>query len=177
MGNVICLSNQISDPQNLLLSMSNGLTDVFINVLLLSGSQLAKDENEKRLIVWLAERDQSAVGMGTVGFSVLEMPWNITTFEKDQAFMLKAIEHARNGIGWKQLDYVPSEDLLFPALNQFYFLIAQLKRSDIKPDSLEEWLAEAAENDPVRCGFPRCSRHDTLLTTFGCQICNNEVLR
>ena len=105
------------------------------------------------------------------------MPWNITTFEKDQAFMLKAIEHARNGIGWKQLDYVPSEDLLFPALNQFYFLIAQLKRSDIKPDSLEEWLAEAAENDPVRCGFPRCSRHDALLTTFGCQICNNEVLR
>lgn len=177
MGNVICLSNQISDPQKLLLSMSNGLTDVFISVLLLSGSQLAKDEDEKRLIVWLAERDQSAVGMGTVGFSVLEMPWNIKTFEKDQAFMLKVIEHARNGIGWKQLDYVPSENLLFPALNQFYFLIAQLKRSDIKPDSLEEWLAEATENDPVRCGFPRCSRHDTLLTTFGCQICNNEILK
>lgn len=53
MGNVICLSDQISDPKNFLLSMSNGLTDVFISVLLLSGSQLAKDENEKRLIVWL----------------------------------------------------------------------------------------------------------------------------
>ena len=51
MGNVICLSDQISDPKNFLLSMSNGLTDVFISVLLLSGSQLAKDENEKRLKV------------------------------------------------------------------------------------------------------------------------------
>lgn len=177
MGNVICLSNQINDPKGFLLSMSNGLTDVFISTLLLSGSQLAKDVNEKRLIVWLAERDQSAVGMGTVGFSVLEMPWNIKTFEKDQAFMLKAIEHAKNGIEWKQLDYVPSEDLLFPALNQFYSFIAQLKRSDIKSDSLEEWLAEALENDPVRCGFPCCSRHHTLLTVFGCQICNNEVLK
>ena len=172
MGNVICLNHRISHPKNL--SMSNGLTDVFISVLLLSGSQLAKDEDEKRLIVWLAERDQSAVGMGTVGFSILEMPWNIKTFEKDQAFMRKTIEHAKNGIGWKQLDYVPSEDLLLPALDQFYSLIVQLKQSDINSHHLEEWLAEATENDPVRCGFPRCVKHNTLLTIFGCQICNNK---
>ena len=69
-----------------LLQMSNGLTDVFVNVLVLSGSALAKTVSEKRLIVWLAESDPS---------------------------------------------------------------------------------------DPVMSGFPRCSRHQTLLSIFGCHICNN----
>lgn len=72
------------------------------------------------------------------------------------------------------LDYQPSEELLLPSLEKFLFLIAQLKQAAIQPDCLEAWLAEAAENDPVRCGFPRCPRHHTLLTVFGCQICNHE---
>ena len=38
-----------------LLQMSNGLTDVFLNVLILSGSALAKTVSEKRLIVWLQQ--------------------------------------------------------------------------------------------------------------------------
>lgn len=68
--------------------------------------------------------------------------------------------------GWELLDYQPSEELLLPSLEKFLFLIAQLKQSDIRTDCLEAWLAEAAENDPVRCGFPRCPRHHTLLTVF-----------
>lgn len=36
--------------------MSNGLTDVLIDYLLISGSKLAEKENEKRIIVFLAEK-------------------------------------------------------------------------------------------------------------------------
>ena len=70
-----------------LLQMSNGLTDVFLNVLILSGSALAKTVSEKRLIVWLAEKDQSRVGAGTVDFDLWEMPWDLNTFEEDRAFL------------------------------------------------------------------------------------------
>jgi len=42
--------------------MSNGLTSVFISTLELSGTHLAKADNEKRMIVWLLERDQGAIG-------------------------------------------------------------------------------------------------------------------
>lgn len=172
MANTIYLERPtgLADP---VLGMSNGLTDVFLNVLILSGSQLAKDEHEKRLIVWLAEQDQSAVGGGAVGFSVLDMPWNPETFHKDQIFMLKTIEAAKAKRGWGKLDYTPAEELLLPKLDQFAALISQVKQSELQPDSLEEWLAQAAENDPVRCGFPRCQKHHTLLSVFGCQICNN----
>ncbi|MDE6728657.1 MAG: hypothetical protein K2J80_12080, partial [Oscillospiraceae bacterium] len=58
------------------LKMSNGLTAVFIDVITLAGSRIAQTVDEKRLIVWLAEKDQSVVGIGTVGFDIREMPWN-----------------------------------------------------------------------------------------------------
>lgn len=124
-------------------------------------------------IVWLAEKDQSAVGMGTVGFSVLDMPWDRNTLEQDRSFLRRTVEQAKMRRGWELLDYQPSEELLLPSLEKFLFLIAQLKQADIQPDCLDAWLAEAAENDPVRCGFPRCPKHHTLLTVFGCQICNH----
>ena len=170
MGNVIYLEGQ---PEHTALSMGNGLTDTLISALLLSGSQLAKTDHEKRLIVWLAEKDQSAVGMGTVGFSVLDMPWDRNTLEQNRSFLRRTVEQAKMRRGWELLDYQPSEELLLPSLEKFLFLIAQLKQADIQPDCLEAWLAEAAENDPVRCGFPRCPKHHTLLTVFGCQICTH----
>ena len=117
--------------------MSNGLTDTLISALLLSGSQLAKTDQEKRLIVWLAEKDQSAVGMGTVVFSVLDMPWDRSTLEQDRSFLRRTVEQAKMRRGWELLDYQPSEELLLPSLEKFLFLIAQLKQSDIRPDCLE----------------------------------------
>jgi len=50
--------------------MSNGATNVFLDVLALSGSDLAVTTREKEFIVWLNQRDQSVVGIGTVGFSI-----------------------------------------------------------------------------------------------------------
>ena len=116
------MSNIISFNSDTI-SMSNGLTDVFISVLVLSGSRLAETVDEKRLIVWFAEKDQSRVGMGTVGFDIREMPWNIERFEESRLFMLNTV--------WLDTD------------------------------------------DPVICGYPKCGKHGTLLSCFGCQLCNN----
>ena len=150
MGNVIYLEGQ---PEHTALSMGNGLTDTLISALLLSGSQLAKTDQEKRLIVWLAEKDQSAVGMGTVGFSVLDMPWDRNTLEQNRSFLRRTVEQAKLRRGWELLDYQPSEELLLPSLEKFLFLIAQLKQAVIQPECLEAWLDEAAENELVRSGF------------------------
>jgi hypothetical protein len=46
--------------------------------------------------------------------------------------------------------------------------------SKIQPEALKEWLAAAEPDDPVLCGFPRCSKHQILLTVFGCHICNDQ---
>lgn len=111
MGNIISFDGTISIDDDSL-SMSNGLTDVFIDYLLICGSQLAESESEKRMTVFLAEKQQTIIGMGTVGFDIIEMPWQIDSFE-------------------------------------------------------------AEKDDPINCGFPKCSKHGVLLSLFGCKLCND----
>ncbi len=154
-------------------SMSNGLTDVFINVLVLSGSRLAVSEDEKRLIVWLAERDQSKIGGGTVGFDVGDMPWNAENFSDSKAFLLNVIKFAEQRLGWEALDYPPNEKMLFPVLHRFAEMVSALTVKDVTPYILEEWLGAAEPGDPVLCGFPKCEKHEALLGCYGCQVCNN----
>ena len=166
------MSNYIgSDSDNFV--MSNGLTDVFLNVLILSGSQLATSDNEKQLIVWLAERDQSKRGSGTVGFDVGEMPWDPHSFADSKAFMLNVILFAKQQAGWETLGYRPDKEMLFPMLDKFYDMISAFTVNNIMPDVLNEWVGSKEEDDPVLCGFPKCEKHDALLCCFGCQICNN----
>lgn len=153
--------------------MSNGLTDVFINVIVLAGSRLAKTEEQKRLIIWLAEKDQTAIGIGAVGFDIRNMPWNTETFKKDKAFMLKTIRYALNKKYWDKLDFEPNEKILFPVLNQFAELIEAFEEDDIRPDELPKWLEASDKDDPVHNGFPVCPKHNVLLSCFGCQVCRN----
>lgn len=55
MSNIISFDGKVALDDDSLI-MSNGGTDVFINILALSGSVIARTENEKRLIVYLSEK-------------------------------------------------------------------------------------------------------------------------
>ena len=157
------------------ISMSNALTSVFISTLGLSGTYLAKTDDEKRIIVWLLEKDQRAIGSGSVGFDICEMPWNTTNFNEMKCFLLNVIEGAKKRIGWKFLGYQPNEKLLFPCLDQFYKLISDADMSMLNQVAAQEWLNDTMEvpNDPVLCGYPRCKKHPVFLTVYGCHLCNN----
>ncbi|MDE6596718.1 MAG: hypothetical protein K2K44_12025 [Oscillospiraceae bacterium] len=172
MANIISFNGNIT-PDDDSLQMSNGLTDAFINVLALSGSELAQTESEKRMIVYLSEKDQGIIGIGCVGFDIVEMPWDKKTFEEDKRFIISIINGARNKIGWEKLDYTPNEEYILRCLDTFENLIDRMTADNICENSLNNWLSEADENDPVYGGFPKCRKHNTFLTCFGCQICNN----
>ena len=75
MSNMICF-NYKSDKDKMkdYLNMSNGGTSMFINVLCLSGGRLAETESQKRLMVFLAEKNQNVCGIGTVGFDIVNIP-------------------------------------------------------------------------------------------------------
>ena len=170
MSNIISFDGHVT-PDDDSLVMSNGGTDVFINILALSGSVMAQTESEKRLIVYLSEKDQ-LTGRGYVGFDIIEMPWNKETFRDDKKFMSRVIDGARNKIGWEKLDYSPNEEFVSYYLSRFENLIERMTVDDIKEDVLTRWLSESEATDPVFNNFPRCQKHNTFLTCFGCQICN-----
>ena len=171
MGNIISL-----DAAGRHFAMSNGLTSVLIDVLGLSGTRLAKTDTEKRMIVWLLEKDQSAAGGGTVGFDICEMPWNDRGFDDMKRFWLCVIEAAKRRTGWELLDYPPNEALLFPCLDRFHELISKAEPDIIDHGAVESWLCDTREDpdDPILCGYPQCPKHHVFLTVFGCHLCNGQ---
>lgn len=148
------------------IKMSNGLTGVFIDVLTLAGSQLAQTDDEKHLIVWLAEKDQNIIGMGTVSFDIRELPWKAEYFDNNKQFMLKVIEAAKNRTDWNKLGYQPNEEQIFEVLDKFANLISFIKIEDINQSTVQEG------SDDYVSYFPKCPKHGVLLTCFGCIICN-----
>jgi len=174
MGNTISLPvkfNDVVEP----ISMSNGLTSVFIEVLVISGSILANTDREKELIIWLAQRDQSVVGIGTVGFDIDEMPWTVNSFASEKDFMLRTISHAAKGLGWEKLSYEPHQDRVVHGLKQFGSMIQAFGQEDVNMNNYIEWaeIEEGDDNPTIPRGYPKCEQHNIYLSCHGCILCNN----
>ena len=171
MSNTIHLK-RVSDID---LRMSNGLTHIFINTFAVAGSKLAKTEQEKKLVVFILEKNQYFVGMGNVGFDIGEMPWSLENFENEKAFVLSVLNGIRNKDGWETLGYPPREDWIFQCVDIFKQLIHNMTEDDIDFDEVKQWheYADKESEDPVNQGFPLCPVHNVLLTIFGCQVCTD----
>lgn len=153
--------------------MSNGLTDVFIDYMLISGSELAKTHSEKRLIAFFANRDQGYIGLGTVGFDICEMPWDKESFAADKQFMVDTVKHAReltyNEDIWDMLMYEPNHEHIEYALDGFERLISAMTEADIREDILKEWF----HDNGIWSYGVKCRRHDIIMATFGCKFCGD----
>lgn len=175
------MSNSISLPQALndsveSIGMSNGLTSVFIEVLSISGSILANTNREKELTIWIAQRDQSAVGIGTVSFDIDEMPWTTDHFSVEKSFMLKVILKAIDGLGWEKLNYEPHQETIIDCLQQLYSMIEVFTQEHVNIESYIEWteIEEGDDRPTIPIGYPKCEKHDVYLTCHGCVLCNSE---
>lgn len=173
--------NSISMPRNLDLMfesirMSNGLTSVFLEVLTISGSMLAKSNREREMTIWLAQRDQSVVGIGTVGFDIDEIPWTIDTFDEEKEFMLRMITNAITEAGWKKLSYEPRKDWVIQCLEQFRVMIYAFEKYNVNLDHYLQWseIEEDDDQPTIPRGYPKCGKHETYLSCHGCILCNNE---
>ncbi|AIQ53415.1 hypothetical protein R70331_18985 [Paenibacillus sp. FSL R7-0331] len=175
MGNAISLPKQLEHLVDSL-HLSNGLTSVFIEVLAISGSLLARTNREKELIIWLVQRDQAIVGSGTVDFDIDEMPWTIDSFESEKEFILRAISNAMNGLGWERLSYEPHRDWVIECLEQFRQMISAFDKEYVNLNNYLVWT-EIEEDDDwpiIPKGYPKCEKHDVYLSCHGCILCNNR---
>ncbi|WP_373456231.1 hypothetical protein [Paenibacillus taichungensis] len=155
--------------------MSNGLTSVFIEVLSISGSMFAKTNREREMTIWLAQQDQSIVGIGTVGFDIDEMPWTIDTFEEEKDFMLRMISNTIKGTGWEKLSYEPRKDWVIHCLEQFRLIIHAFDKQSVDMNNYLEWseIEEDDDRPTIPRGYPKCVKHEIYLSCHGCILCNN----
>jgi hypothetical protein len=148
-GNIISADH---DPAAGDVMMSNGLTTVFLDVLLLSGSDLARSDSEVATVVSLAERDQSVVGLGIVGFDVSDLGWTPDRFD----------------------DHKPRTDRLLPCLADFRELIERFPASVCRQEPFgSPWSTLGLRSDRAKC-----QRHAVYLHNLNvddarcCPLCN-----
>lgn len=173
MGNTIRMHEEHKNNDEWL-CMSNGGTSVLLTVLVLSGSRIAKIKREKELIIWLAEHDQNAAGLGTVGFDISGMPWIKGGFKSEKEFLIQVIEGAFAKAGWETLDHEPDEDIVFGFLSTFQKLVEGFREEFIIENSYRKWIALV--DDPqcgIPKGMPKCSKHGAYLYYGGCIVCND----
>jgi len=170
MGNMITLKKF---PE-MTISMSNGLTSVFISAFGLSGSEFAKTEQEKKLVMYVLEKNQSVFGTGFVDFDIGNMPWNINNLEENRKFVLSVLNGMYDKKGWEKLSYSPDTQMLNRCINEFEKLIINMKSEDINIQEINDWLNNRERIDFIKNGFPLCDIHDVLSTIYGCQLCTDE---
>lgn len=160
------MSNIISNRKyNQRFSMNNGLTDAFFHILCLSSSQLAKEEFQKDIAIWFAQRDSSIFGSGFTGFDMIQMIWDYNIFEDQKAFLEEAVQSAGNKNNWIKLNYTPKEVWLNEALEQFEKLILTFQKNDI--DTNSQYPIIEFEDQ-----YEKCNIHGIYLHHSGCNICN-----
>lgn len=157
------------------LKMNNSWTDIVYSTLLLSGSELAKSNWEKELMIWIAEHDQAWVGLGISGMDINDFGWTVTEFDHQKEFVLKIIDNALNQRTWTRLPYRPIEDVLINLLNEFKALVKEFRPDDIITTE-KRWRRKPNPSDLNRM----CNIHSIYLHKLGetddkcCFICNDK---
>lgn len=169
MSNIIRLNN--NSKKDDVLTISNSLSSILIDVICFSGSELAKKDDEKIFIVWFAEKNQYVVGEGTIGFDIVEMPWSINKFEKEKEFMIRVINSSLEKKVWEKFEYSVNENMIVEVLNKFKKLVNKMNKELISENERIEWIDSAEIDDPINCNFPKCKKHNILLSVHGCIMC------
>ncbi|MEV8338908.1 hypothetical protein [Leucobacter sp. NPDC077196] len=172
MSNTISLSVADADVPDL--RMQNGLTSVFISTFGLAATRLADTDDQRLLTIWFLEKDQSVVGMGSVGFDLVEAPFLPAAFETQRAFMLQSTGGMTSRLGWETLSYEPNPRLLDPSIASFAALLNHVTREHLDIAAAEEWRDSCGAEELMFSGFPTCTQHKILSTVFGCHACNDR---
>lgn len=128
LANIISLKNIASDEW---LSMSNGATDIFIDILEQVNNHLTPDIRDNNLILWIIENHRKRMGEGFSGFDLGELPWDRNDFERERKNVISIISQMKNKTFWSFLDYKPNSEILLRCVNEFLNLLEKMTAEDI----------------------------------------------
>ncbi len=149
------------------IKISNGATDVLIDVLVLSGTSLAQTRWQKESVIFLSLNDQEIRGQGCVGFDISDLGWELDNFEKQLKFLLKVIDSALKKTNWEMLKYKPDEKKVFHNLRRLEEMIINYTVELVKQHDIQTWNKEFNEIE-----FKLCPKHKVYMHPFGCKICH-----
>ena len=153
-----------NEKANLVLELSNGATTTLTNAIVMAGSQLAQTDWQRQFVCWIAEHDQEILGLGMVGFDVLEIAWSTLEFASQKRFVLQVTDQAASPSLLERLGYGATDAPQW--LAQFANLVQAVQEADIDDHT---WKFEFGEPD-----FAQCETHNVYLHAAGCALCNAD---
>lgn len=166
------MSNIISNNRynnNDYLKMSNGATDVLIDILVLSGSSLAQTNWQKGLVIFFASKNQEIKGQGCISFDISDLGWEMDHFEEQKKFLLKVIECAIKETNWNKLNYQPSGDYV-SNLRRLREMIINYSKVLVEPTDILKWNKEFNKIE-----FRMCVKHNVYMHPIGCKLCYTQL--
>jgi hypothetical protein len=153
--------------------LSNSATNTFLEVLVGCGSKLARTEEEKAIVVWLAYQDQSFRG-NSIFDHVAEMGWTAENFDREKPFVLAMIDAAIVEWGAKVDGSAVEraiERWLVPVLASLRQFVVEFSVDEIKEAVDSEWIRDWVRGEGS--AFAQCAKHRVYLHPQGCLFCNN----
>ncbi|WP_067810818.1 hypothetical protein [Actinomadura kijaniata] len=146
------------------LSMTNGGTDAFYDVLTLAACAIAETPWELNLAVDLADGQRHSRGFA--GHDLSEWPWT-GDWRREKAFLLRVIDLAEARHGWDRLDYEPARA---PShLRDLRAMVEGLTPLPMeRPPHRRDWTSP-----PPPGHLERCPEHDVFEGQFGCRLCSD----
>ena len=127
MSNIIRVSEL--SPNSEWLVMSNQGTDCFLELLLTAADDLEISEHQKELISFLEDqRSINDVSPGTVGFDIVDMPWDEECLIEDIEFLHQVVEVAQTETASTRLPREINSEIVLPWLEQFGSMVEQMKQ-------------------------------------------------
>ncbi|MFC4518139.1 MULTISPECIES: hypothetical protein [Streptomyces] len=155
------------------LDLSNGGTAVFLDVLWLAVSDLARRPWDFRFAALLALQDQTVMGRGVVGFDLEDLDWGRTPAERarNKDFVLRVIDLALERHRWDELNYEPP---YVPGYLQRYRAVVVAFTPPPHPSDEEVFPT------PDMALTASCVHHrvlDALPYWAGCVFCTGDTMR
>ncbi|MBJ6762827.1 hypothetical protein JGU66_18845 [Myxococcaceae bacterium JPH2] len=151
---------------------SNGTLATFFDVLTLAATARARTKWELQLALWLAESDQTILGLGMVGFDVSALGWTLEAFDAQKRFLLEVIDAAMAREGWERLPFQLDDATgVLTLLRQVREMVEQFPREAIPTPQVKTWRWH--EGLPE---YGRCELHHVYLHAAGCILCNEAPL-
>ncbi|QEU96892.1 hypothetical protein [Streptomyces kanamyceticus] len=150
------------------LYLSNGGTEVFVDVLMLAVSDLADDVWDHRFAALLTLQDQNVMGRGAVGFDLRDIAWGASAADRARSkdFVLRATALALSGHRWDELGYEPP--FARDYLRQFTYMVT----SFVPTEGPDPGMGLPGPDDRA---VASCARHRILSALphwQGCFLCN-----
>ena len=168
-------NNFVNTVSNKSVSFSNLVTTPLYSGILIEGSKIAKSVWEKRLMIFIAEKNQNVIGSGIVGIELTELEWDKSNFKSQRDFLLEIVQQSRINKTYNKYIFTLQEKIGEMKLLEIEDLIASLKIEEIKESKFKYYI------EPPKSKFDLCDKHKVYINYLSeerkdnCLICSNEI--